>query len=164
MPSPSPPTSAQAAEALVTLGAAVRARRKALGISATAAAESAGISRPTWHRIEKGEASVTMGATMQALVVLGLIAALRPQEDAAVTPSASRRGWLPARIRITDYPWLKQLAWQLHGPQELTPREALDIYARNARHLDIAALAQEERDLVDALHLAFGTADGHNGV
>ena len=161
MPSSSPPTSALSNEALAAIGAAVRTRRKALGISAVAAAEAAGISRPTLHRIEKGGSSVTMGATMQVLVVLGLTVTLRPQEDAAAQPATvSRRGWLPARIRITDYPWLKQLAWQLHGPQELTPREAMGIYERNARHLDTAALAQDERDLVEALQQAFGDAPG----
>ena len=39
---------------LQELGAQIRARRKALGVSATAAAESAGMSRVTLHRIEKG--------------------------------------------------------------------------------------------------------------
>ena len=42
------------------LGEQVRLQRKALRISATAAAEAAGMSRVTWHRIEKGEPSVTM--------------------------------------------------------------------------------------------------------
>lgn len=54
------------------LGEQVRLQRKALRISATAAAEAAGMSRVTWHRIEKGEPSVTMGAYMNAMVALGL--------------------------------------------------------------------------------------------
>ena len=40
---------------LQDLGARIRARRKSLGVNATAAAESAGMSRVTLHRIEKGE-------------------------------------------------------------------------------------------------------------
>jgi len=54
------------------LGEEVRKKRKALRISATAAAEAAGMSRVTWHRIEKGEPSVTMGAYLNAMAALGL--------------------------------------------------------------------------------------------
>jgi hypothetical protein len=91
-------------------------------------------------------------------VALGLQVAVRPkEEEAAVRREASRRGWLPASVRIADYPWLKELAWQVHGPQELTPREALGIYERNWRHLDPEALSPHERDLVDALRLALGS-------
>lgn len=80
----------------------------------------------------------------------------KPQEEAAAPAEAHRQGWLPARIRIADYPGIKELAWQVHGPQELTPREALGIYERNWRHLDPATLSAAERDLVDALRLALG--------
>jgi len=40
-------------------------KRKALRVSATVAAEAAGMSRVTLHRIEKGEPSVTMGGLEQ---------------------------------------------------------------------------------------------------
>jgi transcriptional regulator with XRE-family HTH domain len=161
MPASSPDLTARSAEALSALGATVRQRRKDLGISAVAAAESAGISRVTLHRIEKGEPAVTMGAYLRVLVALGLQLAVRPQEqeqeESAARSEASRQGWLPARVRIADYPWLKELAWQVHGPQELTPREALGIYERNWRHLDPETLSPAERDLVDALRLALGS-------
>jgi transcriptional regulator with XRE-family HTH domain len=135
------------------MAATVRGRRKDLGVSAVAAAEAAGISRVTLHRIEKGEPAVTMGAYLRVLGALGLqLAAGLPQEAV----EGRRPGWLPARIRIADYPWLKQLAWQVHGPQELTPREALGIYERNWRHIDPATLSAAESGLVDALRLAFG--------
>jgi transcriptional regulator with XRE-family HTH domain len=131
----------------------VRERRKDLRVSAVAAAEAAGISRVTLHRIEKGEPAVTMGAYLRVMAALGLqLSAGLPQAPAEVP----RAGWLPARIRIADYPWLKQLAWQIHGPQELTPREALGIYERNWRHLDTATLSPAEKDLVEALRLALG--------
>lgn len=155
MPAASPSTTLQSKEALVTLGAAVRQRRKALRLSAVATAEAAGISRPTLHRIEKGEPSVTLGAAWQVLTVLGLAASVQTGAATAVH-APSRTGWLPARIHIADYPWLQRIAWQVHGPQVLTPREALGIYERNASHLDSATLGPDERDLIDALRLAFG--------
>ena len=158
MPAASPDLTAQASEALSAIGTAVRRRRKDLGISAVAVAEAAGISRVTLHRIEKAEPAVTMGAYLRVMVALGLQVAVRPkEEEATVRREASRRGWLPASVRIADYPWLKELAWQVHGPQELTPREALGIYERNWRHLDPETLSPAERDLVDALRLALGS-------
>jgi len=159
MPAPGPDLTAQSADTLSALGVTVRRRRKDLGISAVAAAEAAGISRVTLHRIEKGEPAVSMGAYLRVLVALGLRVAVRPQEqdETVVHHEASRKGWLPASVRIADYPWLKELAWQVHGPQELTPREALGIYERNWRHLDPEMLSPAERDLIEALRLALGS-------
>jgi len=70
-----------------------------------------------------------------------------------------KAGWLPARVRLADYPQLKLLAWQVQGVDELTPREALGIYERNWRHLNEAALLPHERNLIDTLRLAFGGSD-----
>ena len=35
------------------------------------------------------------------------------------------KGWIPARIRLADYPQLKQLAWQV---QEITAAHAASAY------------------------------------
>ncbi len=154
MPGTSPPLTSKAADAISAIGTAVRRRRRELLISAVAAAAAAGISRVTLHRIEKGEPSVTMGAYMRTLAALGLTAHVGAQD--APLPTDDRKGWIPARVRISAYPKLKELAWQIQGAEELTPREALGIYERNWRHLDPAALSKEERDLVDALRQGFG--------
>lgn len=155
MPAKPPPLPHTVAEQLSALGQQIRARRKALGVSATAAAEAASMSRVTLHRIEKGEPAVTMGAYLNALSTLGLEWGAAP--SARNEPhSADRSGWIPARVQLADYPQLRQLAWQVHGTDALTPREALDIYQRNQRHLDTQALSRSEQQLVDALHLAFG--------
>jgi len=157
MPANSPALTPQAAEALIAIGQIVRVRRKSLRVSAVAAAEAAGISRVTLHRIEKGEPSVTMGAYMAAFVALGLDANLNPREPNTAAVTHNRKGWIPVRVRIADYPMLKELAWQIHGVPELTPREALGIYERNWRHIDPAALSQDEKDLVDALRQGIGS-------
>lgn len=91
------------------------------------------------------------------LTVLGLEVAVSPREARPPGERRDRPNWLPARLRVDDYPRLRELAWQVPAGAELTPREALDIYERNARHLDPAGLTTEERDLVDALRLAFST-------
>lgn len=154
MPARSPEIATTAVESLVRLGQQIRARRKALRINATAAAEAAGMSRVTLHRIENGEPSVTMGAYVNAMAALGLEFGILAPAKSAVEDS--REGWIPARIRLADYPQLKQLAWQVHGTDALTPVEALGIYERNSRHLDLQALEPRERHLIEALRQALG--------
>lgn len=145
---------------LKTLGEEIRTRRKQLRISAIATAEAAGISRVTLHRIEKGEASVAMGAYGKTLTVLGLDFHAEPSDrpDTSVAPKA---GWIPARIALANYPQLKTLAWHARGIDTLTPVEAFNIYERNARHLDTAKLTQPELDLLEALRLAFANDPRH---
>jgi len=161
MPARTPLIASAATEKLDLLGRQIRAHRKALRISATAAAEAAGMSRVTWHRIENGEPSVTMGAYLNAMAALGLdFGIVPPAEKPGRTIDEDRKGWIPARIRLADYPQLKQLAWQVHGTDELTPAEALSIYQRNWRHVDVKALEPRERELIDALRIALGEQDG----
>lgn len=160
MPAKAPQIPSVVAEQLAALGARIRAHRKDLRVSATALAEAAGMSRVSVHRIEQGEPSVTMGAYLNVLAALEMTFSATVVADEASECSADDKvGWLPVRVRLADYPALKQLAWQVQGTDELTPREALGIYERNWRHLDEAALLPRERNLIDALRLAFGGSD-----
>ncbi len=162
MPSKPPIIASVAAEHLIALGQQIRAHRKALRISATTAAEAAGMSRVTLHRIEKGEPAVTMGAYMNTMAALGLnFGLITATEPIEAHPAEHREGWIPARIRLIDYPQLKQLAWQLQGTETLSPKEAWDIYERNWRHLDEPALTVNEQQLIDALRVAFGGGNSH---
>lgn len=157
MPASPPPIPQAVADRLALLGEKIRAQRKALKVNATAAAQAAGMSRVTLHRIERGEPSVTIGAYLNALAVLGL-------DFEVFAPAATERektyltGWIPARIRLDEYPQLKQLAWQVHA-DTLTPAEALSIYTRNKRHIDERVMDERERELVKALHLALDKPD-----
>jgi transcriptional regulator with XRE-family HTH domain len=103
-------------EQLAALGTRIRARRKALKVSATALAEAAGMSRVSVHRIEQGEPSVTMGAYLNVLAALGMNffgngwARSHRQTRPTTRPAGCRRvfGWPITRQ-------LKQLAWQVQG-------------------------------------------------
>ena len=155
MPAPPLAISNATATRLSALGQQIRTRRKALGLSATVAAEAAGLSRVTLHRIEKGGPAVSMAAYLNVMAALGLDLSLNvPADQAAALPIADHTGWIPARVRLGDYPQLKQLAWQVHGIDELKPAEALSIYERNWRHIDVSALQPHEQQLVDALRQA----------
>lgn len=156
MPSEIPISSVPCAAQLQALGAQIRSQRKALRLNATVTAEAAGVSRVTLHRIEKGEPSVTMGAWCNALAALGMVLQARSATDqrTSAAQQPDRAGWIPARVVLADYPQLRALAWQVHGTDTLTPFEALDIYERNARHLDLPAMSTPEQALLQALRLA----------
>ncbi len=156
MPAKPPVITSSITDKLIMLGQQIRAHRKSLRISATVAAEAAGISRVTLYRIEKGEPAVTMGAYMNVMAALGLnFGLVTPAELIESHHEVNREGWMPARICLNDYPQLKQLAWQVQGVETLSPTEAWDIYERNWRHLVELALTAHERQLIDALRLAF---------
>ena len=144
------------AEAL-RLGQALRAARKALGITVTAAAQAAQISRVTWHRLEKGERTVALGALVAAAQVLDVALVLVPKGAAGKPTPPAGDDYLPLQILLADYPQLRQLAWQVGDDRHvLTPREALGLYERNWRHVQHAALDPRERALLDALRRVFG--------
>ena len=137
-------------ERLALLGERLRAARKRQRVTTVAAAQAAGISRVTLHRIERGEPTVAVGAWVATASALGLAFDLF-DVNAAVQPRK-----LPAKIRLRDYPQLKKLAWQLHGVDEITPAEALQLYERNWRHVDRPALSEEEAALIDTLSREIG--------
>lgn len=144
MPAKAPPVPPNVATQLQALGERIRAQRERQKVTATDAAEAAGMSRVTLHRVERGEPSVTMGAYLSAMSAVGLSLQVREPE----VPFASA---LPAVVRLEAYPALKQLAWQLPGVTELSPTQALDLYERNWRHLDREGLEPQERRLIQAL-------------
>lgn len=141
----------------VNLGHQIRACRKSLGVSATTAAEAAGMSRVTWFRIEKGVTSVTLGAYLGALAALGfslqVTQAVGSHQDVSAAPERSET--IPVRIKLSDYPQLQKLAWHIQGVDTVSPREALQIYERNWRHLDLSLISPQERQMVTALRQVF---------
>ena len=105
---------------------------------------------------------MTMGAYVNTMAALGLnFGLVMTAELIKAHPTEQREGWIPARIRLIDYPQLKQLAWQVQGAETLSPKEAWDIYERNWRHLDEPALTENEQHLIDALRVAFGGGNSH---
>ena len=150
MPASAPKPGTAATKRLLEIGASIRRRRKALKVSATATAEAAGVSRVTLYRIEKGEPSVAMAAYMSVVEAVGLKLELVAAEERARAPR------LPKVVKLDDYPQLKKLAWQLRGTESLKPKEALELYERNWRHVDEAALSDDERAFIRDLVAVLG--------
>ena len=153
MSSTAPKMGDKAQKQLRKLGFQIKAQRKGLGISAAATAESSGISRVTLHRIEKGEKSVSMAAYMNVIIALGLNLELSPLSQKKRSLLEKK---LPRKIPLNQYPQLRRLAWQLKETQSVSPKEALEIYERNWRHIDIESIDSEERELIKQLLDAFG--------
>jgi transcriptional regulator with XRE-family HTH domain len=146
MPARAPAVGKTVSARLRAIGQRLRAHRKALRISATAAAESAGISRVTLYRIEQGEPSVAMGAYMAAISALAL------DLELTNSPSQARAApRLPKVIQLEDYPQLRRLAWQRKPVDKITPADALKLYERNWRHVDRSAMDASELALVKLL-------------
>ncbi len=155
MPAPSPAIGSALKKLLRGVGQQLRTHRKRLGVSAIATAEAAGMSRVTLHRIERGEPSVAMGAYLSVISTLGLKLELGDarecnRREKQSTPKP------PSKIRLADYPQLKRLAWQLKDIKEITPKEALEIYERNWRHVDLTTMDTREHELIQTLLAAFG--------
>ena len=136
---------------LRSLGARLRDTRVSLRVSMTAAAQSAGVSRMTWHRMESGSPSVSAGSYARALDVLGIA-----ETDELAPASVRPIGMIPTRIRVGDWPELAALAWSLQPDTLLTPREALDLYERNSRHLRPLNLTESEQALIEDLRDGLG--------
>jgi transcriptional regulator with XRE-family HTH domain len=135
------------------LGARIAAERKALGLRAQSAARSAGISRVTLHRIEKGETSVSLGAYLQVCQALGLHLGVLTADEHAPQNQQSKIPFTvdDPHIRIGDYSQLTALAWQLDVNTLLTDVEARGIYERNKRFLDVQQINSHERALMQRL-------------
>ena len=146
---------------LVDIGQLIRQHRKSFKITANAAAQTAGISRVTLHRIEKGEPTVSMGAYLNVASALDLNLHLSAK---GIREGGGNRGHeangndvdkLPVRLSFSDYPQLKELAWHVQGVDELSLVEAHSIYERNKRFLNIENLSDSEQKLIELLGVAF---------
>jgi transcriptional regulator with XRE-family HTH domain len=157
MPAASPRVGDTSAASLAALGQRIRAHRKLLRVSATDAAEASGISRVTWHRVERGEPSVAMASYMSAIAALGLeLDIVKARELRAGARDIAEVATLPTALRLADYPQLKRLAWQRDASATLSADEALALYERNWRHVDRGAMDARERALLERLARELG--------
>ena len=143
---------------LADIGQLIRQHRRSFKITANAAAQTAGISRVTLHRIEKGEPTVSMGAYLNVVSALDLnlhLSAKGDKDDKGYEVNGDDVGKLPVRLSFSDYPQLKELAWHVQGVDELSLVEAHSIYERNKRFLDVENLSDSEQELIELLGVAF---------
>lgn len=80
---------------LLQLGERLKRTRQAFGLTATALAESAGISRMTLRAVEAGEPTPTMGTYLRVMSVLGVVQDLALVAT-GVTRTPAKRGEAPS--------------------------------------------------------------------
>lgn len=151
---------------LVALGQRLRLARRRRQMTAQQVALEAGITRVTLRRVEAGEPGVLMGTYLRVLATLGLAQDLilvarddmlgRRLQDERLTPRAAPKTARAQRIRLADYPLLREVAWSTDHEAELTPSEAFALYERNWRHIDREAMSPRERHLVERLTKTVG--------
>jgi transcriptional regulator with XRE-family HTH domain len=138
----------------LVLGQKIHAQRKALGVRINSAARASGISRMTLIRIERGANSVCINSYIKLCKALGLdLDILNPLglPMPKIEISAVEFNIDGAHIRIRDYPQLRGLSWQLNHDVLLTDEEAIGIYERNKRFLEIHEIQEHERLLMQRL-------------
>jgi transcriptional regulator with XRE-family HTH domain len=149
MPAKAPLAKPKSLKLLNDIANAIKAKRLAMGVSAATAALDAGMSRVTWHRIEKAEPSITMGAYLNAMAALGL------EIEPKCIAIEHQEHKIPTFIRPIDFPQLKEITWQIKPDFELTPEEANSFYERNRRYINFDELPDFEKQLMSALQTHF---------
>ena len=156
---------------LARIGQQIRQRRKAMKVSTQVASDSAGLSRMTWYRLERGENTVTLSGLLSALSVLGLSLHVshangvaqgqalsksfgpdRPEAEPSLSDPTVH---VPVHVDLGLYPQLQALSWHLPNVTQLTAREALSVYQRHRRHLQPEALTEHEKRLISGLEQIF---------
>jgi len=156
----------QEAALVEALGERLRLARRRRKMTAHQVAVEAGITRVTLRRVEAGEPGVLMGTYLRVLTTLGLSQDLilvarddtlgRRLQDEELTRSAAPKTKRAQRIRLANYPMLREVAWSTDQEAVLTPREAFALYERNWRHIDREAMNRRERNLVERLTKTIG--------
>ena len=138
----------------LALGQKIRTQRKVLGVRINSAARASGISRTTLMRIERGAKSVRINSYIKLCNALGLnLDILKPLglPMPKIVEGGAKLNISTAHIRIRDYPQLRSLSWQLNHDILLTDKEAIGIYERNKRFLEIQEMQEHERLLMQRL-------------
>jgi hypothetical protein len=65
------------------------------------------------------------------------------------------------QIHISDYPQLKQIAWDRHEDDFIDGDEALALYERNWRYVDQLHITDKEQQLIKLLTKQFGNGIFH---
>jgi transcriptional regulator with XRE-family HTH domain len=150
---------------LADFGERLRLARLRRRLTAQQVAESAGITRVTLHRAEAGDAAVTMGTYLKVMAAFALdadVALLARDDEVAQStqnvPLPTRRAGtsFPRRIRLAKYPQLRSIAWGLAEDAEVGPTEAFQLYERNWRHVEMAAMEPAEQALLAKLTATIG--------
>lgn len=130
-------------------GGQLRGVRRKVGLTQEQLAIRAGLTRQKVIDLEQGKPGVAMAMFFAVLNVLGMDLDLEKMPQ---------RG---PRIRLNEFPELRQLAWNRMDAEWIDEPEALALYERNWRHVDHEHMAPEEQALLDHLIKTHGGGTLH---
>ncbi|MEO6103576.1 MAG: helix-turn-helix transcriptional regulator [Pseudoxanthomonas sp.] len=133
---PAPPPNA--------LGLKLRDARQRAHLTQAQLAERVGMPRQKLIQLEQGKPGVAVGAYAAVVAALGLEVTLEP-----------------ARLRLADYPQLRQIAWNRPQEDRILERDALALYERNWRLIDRDRMPPHERALLERLVEQYGAGILH---
>lgn len=123
----------------VALGLRLRSARRQARLTQAQLAAQAGIPRQKVIQLEQGKPGVGLGAYAAAIAALGLEVTLEP-----------------ARVRLADYPQLRQLAWNRPQQDRILEQDALALYERNWPLIDRDQMPAHEQALLQHLVTRYG--------
>lgn len=121
------------------LGLKLRDARRRARLTQAQLADLAGMPRQKLIQLEQGKPGVAIGAYAAVVAALGLEVALEP-----------------ARVRLGDYPQLRQVAWNRPAEDRIPERDALALYERNWRLVDRDRMPRHEQALLARLVEQYG--------
>jgi transcriptional regulator with XRE-family HTH domain len=121
------PVPGRVAQALAKLGADLKNARRRRRVPMAYAADRAGISRSTLHKLERGDPGVSLGVLATALFGYGMLERLERMVDVRWDWGgvAQEEDWIPRRVRRR----IRVSPSQVTDPQRVTPRDSQVIRA-----------------------------------
>jgi transcriptional regulator with XRE-family HTH domain len=135
--------------------ASYRQAMSALGLDGTSLAQARTPRAPT-AQAAQAEVEAQAHAPVDAQVDAQAQATASPVSEQTLSRAESADVPPHSSVRISDYPRLRRLAWHAHGFDELTAAEALSIYERNWRYVEVDKLEPTEVSLIDRLVRSVG--------
>lgn len=126
------------------LGLKLRDARRRARLTQAQLADLAGMPRQKLIQLEQGKPGVAVGAYAAVVAALGLEVNLEP-----------------ARVRLGDYPQLRQIAWNRSQEDRIPERDALALYERNWRLVDRDRMPRHEQALLERLVEQYGAGILH---
>ncbi|WP_395339532.1 helix-turn-helix domain-containing protein [Ningiella sp. W23] len=157
MPKPTQKIHQDSIEALKDIGAEVKQFRKSHSLTQIILAETLEIDRRTLAKLERGDASITIGTAFHILKCLGFSVSVQSPTQCEALSEALDKEYLPMQIKLSDYPVLRRCAWQLKADDTVTPPVAFTLYQNKKSDFETRNMSRKEQSLVACLEQVYGS-------
>lgn len=124
------------------------------GLSISEISAVMGVDPAQVSRFESGSTNPTMATIRRYAQAVGAV--FRVETGPWTGPDENPPPHAERTVQVSRYPQLRAICWQLGLDAELTEQEALNRYEREWRHVDTAALTDDEHAFIDHLRQTLG--------